>query len=116
LLAAMPERKPNQIARVAAVVALVAAFMLVTFTLFTVGNDSADGGGGNGSGSGGQTVIGEPTPEGAKALERGFWIVKEGDTLAQIAADTGLDTDNLIELNTDLDPQVLIAGQHVRLR
>jgi uncharacterized protein YdeI (BOF family) len=115
LLAAMPERKPNQIARVAAVVALVAAFMLVTFTLFTVGNDS-DGGGGNGRGSGGQTVIGEPTPEGAKALERGFWIVKEGDTLAQIAADTGLDTDNLIELNTDLDPQVLIAGQHVRLR
>ena len=116
MLAAMPERKPSQIARVAAVVALVAAFMLVTFTLFTADNDSAgNGDGGKGNGSGG-AVIGEPTPEGAKALERGFWIVKEGDTLAQIAADTGLETDNLVDLNTDLDPQVLIAGQRVRLR
>jgi len=116
LLAAMPERQPNQIARVVAVVALLAAFVLVAFTLFTAGSDSGDGGGGNGNGNGGGVVIGEPTREGAKALEKGFWVVEEGDTLAQIAADTGLELDNLVELNPELDPQALIAGERARLR
>jgi hypothetical protein len=110
----MPERQPNQFARMFAVVALVAAFMLVMFTLFTAGGDS-DGGGGE-TASNGEVQIGEPTQEGQRALERGFYVVEEGDTLAQIAADTGLELDTLVELNSNLDPQALIAGQRVRLR
>jgi LysM repeat protein len=109
----MPERQPNQFARVVAVVALVTAFMLVLFTLFTAGGDSDDNGAGGGSG---EVQIGEPTKEGEKALERGFYVVEEGDTFAQIAADTGLELDELVELNPQLDPQALIAGERVRLR
>jgi LysM repeat protein len=113
LLAAMPERQPNQIARVAAVVALVTAFMLVTFTLFTSGGGS--NGGSDGNGTTDEIQIGEPTRAGEKALERGFYVVEDGDTLAQIAQDTGLELDNLVELNPELDPQALIAGERVRL-
>ena len=109
----MPERQPNQFARVVAVVALVAAFVLVTFTLFTAGGDSDGNNSGDGSG---EVQIGEPTREGERALERGFYVVEDGDTLAQIAADTGLELDELVELNPELDPQALIAGEQVRLR
>ena len=111
----MPERQPNQMARVAAVIALTAAFVLVTFTLFTAGTD--DGGdSGNGGGGNGDAVVGEPTREGEKALARGYYVVQEGDTLAQIAQDTGLELDELVELNPELDPQALIAGERVKLR
>lgn len=111
----MPERKPNRAARIAAVIALMAAFALVTFTLFTAGSDSG-GNDGNGGGDGGNSVIGEPTRKGEKALARGYYVVQEGDTLAQIAEDTGFELDELVELNPQLDPQALIAGERVRLR
>jgi LysM repeat protein len=110
----MSERPPNPIARIAAVFALLIAFFLVTAVLFTGGGDSDDGGG-NGSDNG-DVVVGEPTREGQQALEKGSYVVKEGDTLAQIAADTGLELDELVELNPQLDPQALIAGERVRLR
>jgi hypothetical protein len=116
LLAAMPERQPNPIARIVAVMALLLAFFLVTGVLFMGSNDSGGGDGGNGGGGNGDVVVGNPTPEGEKALEKGFFVVEEGDTLAQIAADTGLELDELVELNPQLDPQALIAGERVRLR
>jgi hypothetical protein len=116
IAAAMPERQPNQVARTAAVVALLAAFMLVMFLLFTSGGDSGGSSGSSNNSSGGEVVSGEPTAEGERALERGFYVVEEGDTLAQIASDTGLETDTLLELNPDLDPQALIAGEKVQLR
>jgi LysM repeat protein len=111
----MSERPPNPIARIAAVFALLVAFFLVTAVLFTSGGDSDDDGGNGGSGNG-DVVVGEPTREGQQALEKGSYVVKEGDTLAQIAADTGLELDELVELNPQLDPQALIAGERVRLR
>jgi teichoic acid transport system ATP-binding protein len=107
----MPERRPNQIARIAAVVALVAVFTVVALTVATAGNDS---GGGRDSGTGELTTT-EPNAQGERALEKGYYVVKEGDTLAQIAENTGLDLENLQELNPGLDPQVLTPGEHVRL-
>jgi LysM repeat protein len=107
--AAMPERRPNQIARIAAVLALVTVFTAIAFTVATSGDDS---GGGSGNG---QLTTTKPTAQGERALEKGYYVVKQGDTLAQIAENTGLDVDNLEALNPNLDPQVLTPGQHVRL-
>ncbi len=106
----MPERRPNQIARIAAVVALVTVFTVIALTVATAGDDS--GGGSDGTG---QLTTTKPTALGERALEKGYYVVKKGDTLAQIAENTGLDVDNLEALNPNLDPQVLTPGQHVRL-
>jgi LysM repeat protein len=106
----MPERKPNQLARLIAVLALLGAFATVAWTVATAGEDDDRGE------KRGRVTTNEPTPEGERALERGFYVVKQGDTLAQIADNTGLELDQLEELNPNLDPQQLSPGEKVRLR
>ena len=106
-----PQRKkPNQIARVLAVFALLGAFVLVIATI------AGSGGGDNGkdkTGTAGQTG---PTSKGERAVNDGVWVVEEGDTLVSISEQTGIDLDQLVELNPDIDPQALIAGQRISLR
>jgi len=108
----MPESQPNQIARVLAVFALVAAFLLVVVTIATSGEES-DGGGSDGTE---EAEEGEPTQKGGRALDKGVWVVREGDTLVSISEETGIDTDELLDLNPNIDPQVLITGQRISLR
>ena len=43
-------------------------------------------------------------------------MVDEGDTLVSISEETGIDLDELVELNPDIDPQALITGQRISLR
>ena len=102
-------------ARIIAVVGLVAAFMLVVVVIASSGGDSDDGGGG-GDGQTTQTEAKGPTAEGRKAVEAGVWIVHEGDTLTQISEQTGIEIDDLVDLNPDADPQALISGQRIALR
>ena len=45
-----------------------------------------------------------------------FYFVQPGDSLSTIAEKEGVDLDTLEQLNPDLDPQTLSAGQRVRLR
>ena len=107
-----PERKPNQFARVAAVSALALAVLVVVVSI-------ADSGGGSGGDDGGddteQTQAGGPSREGQRAIDRGVWIVGEGDSLTSISEKTGIDLDVLLELNPDVDPQRLGKGQRVAL-
>jgi LysM repeat protein len=42
--------------------------------------------------------------------------VKAGDSLLAIAEKTGVPTDQLQRLNPDVDPQVLVPGQRLKLR
>jgi len=107
----MSERRPNTLARVAAIVVLLTVFMLVGLTIL----NSGDSGGGDDRGDGILTTT-EPTAKGERALDKGYYVVKEGDTLAQIAENTGLELDQLEQLNPTLDPQALSPGQKVRLR
>lgn len=107
----MPDYQPNPAARIVAVVALVAAFLLVIIVIASSGGDSDDG-----NGDGAQVEATGPTKKGERAVEAGVWIVKEGDTLAQISEETGMDTDDIIQLNPDIDPQALLQGQRVALR
>ena len=108
----MPDYQPNPVARIVAVVALIAAFLLVVIVIASSGGDS-DGGNGE---SVDQVGASGPTPKGQRAVEEGVWIVREGDTLAQISEETGIDTDELIQLNPDVDPQALPQGQRLALR
>ncbi len=107
----MPEYKPNPVARLAAVLALVAAVLVFIVLVATTGSDGGDNGGT-------ETQSGQsgPSKAGDRAVQRGVWIVHEGDTLAQISEETGLDVDDLLQLNPDLDPQALIQGQRIALR
>ena len=107
----MPEYKPNPVARLAAVLALVAAVLVFIVLIATTGSDEGDNGGAER-----QTEQSGPSKAGDRAVQRGVWIVHEGDTLAQISEETGLDVDDLLQLNPDLDPQALIQGQRIALR
>jgi LysM repeat protein len=44
------------------------------------------------------------------------YTVKSGDTLTSIAADTGVPVVKIQELNPDVDPQILVTGQELKLR
>jgi hypothetical protein len=107
----MPERRTNYVARVLAVLALAAALVLVAVTITTSGGDSDDG-------DDSETTAEQSgtTKKGQRALDKGVWIVREGDTLVSISAETGIELDELVELNPDIDPQVLATGQRVSLR
>lgn len=104
----MPERKPNQFARFVAVIGLIAAFAAVAATIATTSSDSGDD-------DGRDEKAARATKQGRRALERGFWRVGEGDTLAQIAQETGIEVSQLEELNPRIDPQRLSPGDKVRL-
>jgi LysM repeat protein len=106
----MPESHSNQTARVIAVLALVAAFVLVVVTIAGSGGD--DDGGSDDA----QAEEGNTTREGERALDRGVWIVRSGDTLVSISEETGIETDDLLELNPEIDPQAVKIGQRLILR
>jgi hypothetical protein len=105
----MPEKNSNQVARVAAVLALIAAFILVVATIAGSGGDDGDSGDAQAGEDG-------PSREGERALDRGIWIVREGDTLVSISEETGIETDELLELNPEIDPQAVRVGQRLILR
>jgi LysM repeat protein len=106
----MPDYQPNPVVRAIAVIALVAAFILVVVVVATSGGGSDSGDDGNAQ------VKTEGSKRGERAVSRGVWIVRSGDTLGKISEVTGIDVDTLIQLNPDLDPQALLEGQRIALR
>jgi LysM repeat protein len=44
------------------------------------------------------------------------YTIKANDTLSGIAAEHGTTVDRLLELNPEIDPQGLVAGQKIKLR
>jgi hypothetical protein len=51
-----------------------------------------------------------------KRRRRATYTIKANDTLSGIAAQNGTTVDRLQELNPELDPQGLVAGQKIKLR
>ena len=122
----MSDRPPNQIARTAAVGGVIVMFLLVIVVVAASiggGSDSGDNASDFSTGSstvtndnGSQTTTTSTTAQDTNAIDKGFYIVKEGDTLTGISAATGVDVDTLIQLNPTTDPQTLIAGTKLKLR
>lgn len=98
--------------RILAVLGLVAVFMLVVVVIASSGGDSDSGGDGDST----TVETRGPTEKGRKAVAAGVWIVHEGDTLTQISEQTGIEIDDLVDLNPDADPQALISGQRIALK
>ena len=105
----MPDFKPNYFVRALAVIALIAAVVLVVVVIVTTSGKSSDGDKGDGGSA-------EVSKIGRKAVHKGVWIVRSGDTLGKISVKTGIDESTLLQLNPDLDPQALLEGQRIALR
>jgi LysM repeat protein len=56
------------------------------------------------------------TGERKEKLQPATYTIKANDTLSGIAAAHGTTVDRLLELNPEIDPQGLVAGQKIKLR
>jgi LysM repeat protein len=113
----MSDRPPNQFARVVAVGGLAVVFVAVIVVIATSGGSSNSGSSDGGS-IAGSTTSGPDTsdPRIEKALQNGIYVVQEGDTLTSISAATGISVDTITTLNPTTDPQILVAGTHLKLK
>jgi LysM repeat protein len=118
-------RSPARLLAPIALVAFGVVFLLVI----------ASGGGGSGNSGGSADKAAEKRDLGSSSSERkqrrkertsttsttkqpteDVYVVKQGDTLAGIAENTGVSVDRLQELNPGLDQFSLVAGQRIKLR
>ena len=103
-------KRTSASARVLAVTALVIAFVIAIAAI----SGALGGGDSNGSGSG---------KHGGKAAHKthrkhvpASYEVESGDTLISIAHHTGVPVRTIEELNPEVDPQILVAGEQLKLR
>ena len=106
------ERSSSAGARALATIALIAGtLVLIVVVAASLGDGSSDGGSGHGSKAG--TVSGKSVPtHKAPAV----YVVESGDTLTSIAHDTGVSVARIQALNPEVDPQVLVSGEKLKLR
>jgi LysM repeat protein len=83
--------------------------VLITATL---GGDDGD----SGSGSGGSDRAGKVKEEEDDGPTPKSYEVQSGDTLTSIARETGVPVATIVKLNPGVDPQILIAGERLKLR
>ena len=67
------------------------------------------------TGAGTTTEAAETTTEAARPTRR-FYRVRPGDTLLVIADRFNTTVENLVSLNPQIDPQLLVVGQRIRVR
>jgi LysM repeat protein len=104
---------PTPIARYAAIGALVVAFVVI---IVLIGSSL---GGSDSESSGSRQPAGQKQSKskGSGSTDRKVYVVKPGDCcLSQIAEKTGMDIEELEQLNPGLDPQAIHSGDRVKLR
>lgn len=102
------EKRTSFIARIAAAAALVAAVLIVVVVVSSAMN---------GSSSGGHHHKGHAQKEVKKHRTTAkTYTVQTGDTLTSIAHETGVPVAEILALNPEVDPQILIAGQTLKLK
>jgi LysM repeat protein len=113
------DRPPNQFARFIAVGGLIVVFFAVILVIATSGGNSNSSSSGSGSSTGSTstaTGLNSSDPRIQKALQNGIYVVQTGDTLTSISDATGISVDTIITLNPTTDPQILVAGTHLKLK
>lgn len=103
-------KRSSASARVLAVTALVIAFVvaIVAISGSLGGEDSSD----SGTGKHGGKAAHKTQPRHVPAT----YEVKSGDTLIAIAHRMGISVAQIEELNPEVDPQILVAGEQLKLR
>lgn len=103
------EKRTSAAARILAVIALIAALVVVV----AIVSSTTDGG----SSSGHHHRKHHAQKEAKKHRTRAkTYTVQTGDTLTAIAQKTGVPVAEILALNPEVDPQILIAGQTLKLR
>jgi LysM repeat protein len=102
------EKRTSAFARILALIALVGAVVVIVIVV------SSSLGGGSDSSS-------RPRQGGSHKTHRpktpaSTYVVKSGDTLVAIAHRTGVPVAHILALNPEVDPQILIAGETLKLR
>ena len=91
--------------------------VVIVAIILIVGSAGGGGGSSNSSGKTGSQTQTTGKGKGKRAnAPRKTYTVKAGDTLAQIALNTGVTSDRLLILNPALDPNAIQVGQKVKLR
>jgi LysM repeat protein len=103
-------KRSSASARVFAVTALVIAFLIAIIAISGSlgGDDSSD----SGTGKHGSEPAHKTHPKHVPAT----YEVKSGDTLIAIAHRMGIPVRQIEELNPEVDPQILVAGEQLKLR
>jgi LysM repeat protein len=102
------EKRTSSFARIFAAIALLGA-VVVVIAVIAGSLDGSDSDSGRRSGKGHATHK-------AHKQKAATYVVKSGDTLVSIAHRTGVPVANIIALNPEVDPQILIAGETLKLR
>jgi LysM repeat protein len=97
-----------------ALIAVTVAILAIVLGSGVVGDD-------NGSETAGTKALpaanhGTTTSNKKQKRTRRTYTIKADDTLSAIAEKNGTTVERLLELNPDLDPQGLVAGQKIKLR
>jgi len=102
------EKRTSAFARIFAAIALIGAVVVIVIVVSgSLSGSDSDGKGKHGSG---QAKTHRPKTKAAT------YVVKSGDTLVSIAHRTGVPVASIIALNPEVDPQILIAGETLKLR
>jgi LysM repeat protein len=103
------EKRTSAAARVFAVLALIVAVAVVIVIVSSANSGSSS----DGKHRGKHQAQKEQTKHRTKAKT---YTVQTGDTLTAIAHKTGVTVAEILALNPEVDPQILIAGQTLKLR
>ena len=101
------EKRTSAFARIFAAVALVGAVVLV---IVAISSSTGDSGTSSKAGKSGHSTHARHVTKASR------YVVKSGDTLVSIAHRTGIPVAHIIALNPEVDPQILIAGETLKLR
>jgi LysM repeat protein len=103
------KKRTSFVARIFAALALIGAVLAIVLIVSAgVKDDSSNKGHKSGT-----TTKQEPTHHRTKAAT---YTVKTGDTLIAIAHETGIPVSEIQALNPEVDPQILRAGETLKLR
>jgi len=103
------ENRTSSIARIFAVLALIVAVIVIIVVVTSAVNDSS---------SSGHRHSAHHSHKQAKRprTQAKTYTVKTGDTLTAIAHKTGVSVAELQALNPEVDPQILVAGETLKLK
>ncbi|HET7418531.1 MAG TPA: LysM domain-containing protein [Solirubrobacterales bacterium] len=103
------EKRTSSAARIFAAFALVAAVVIVVVVASAALNSSD-------SGNSGKRSQHHSQQQKKPRTKAKTYTVESGDTLTAIAHKTGVPVAEILALNPEVDPQILIAGQTLKLR
>ena len=106
------EKRTSAPARIFAVLALIGAVLIVVVVLSSM---SSDDNGGDGERRSNQTAKQQQQQDRPQSKAKTY-VVQSGDTLTAIAHRTGVPVQEILALNPEVDPQILIAGETLKLR